>query len=198
MSELELKALKNEFNIKNLSRTVLKVAMNYKKELEKMRAAAGNSKEAEGLDSPVKPDRDALIEEIIGLEETTKLDGEAVSKLGDDLKIPDDLGDCSTEQLAAYRTALKMDPEETTDGEAPKLKFDGGSTKEERAAVLELEEEFAIKISAIEIAPLREKTTGHPELDLMTSEQLGTYSKALSDRITAANAAKAAKDESRK
>lgn len=177
MTYLERSAVKSGFGIENLSRSGAVKLLMYQSKLEKLIAAA---EAAPPPESPPEEDRDDLVEEIISLEESSKLSSAEISKIGDGLKMSDDLEECSVDQLKEYRVALKNRPAEVSKpaDDTPSINL-----KE----IAELEKKYSVLITATDLGPLRDKHLGGPDPAMATQAELDKYAAVLSEAIKKAD-----------
>ena len=185
MTDRERTAVKDRFAIANLSRTSLEKLVDYRDKLAQM------IKAAESQDTPPAPepeaeppaeeiDLDPIIEEIIALEESTGQSSEAIAKFGDELKMSDDLSECSAEQLTAYRDFLRLDLVKKA-ADAPEVNLE---------KIAELERSYAVHITASDLGDLRDKHLGGPEPDMATQAELDGYAAILTTAVEKAKAEK--------
>lgn len=181
MTDIERGAVKSGLGITNLSRSSVVKLLIYLDKLEKMVALAEAAPPAQAPEP--EESRDELVEEIIALEESTNMSAEAISKIGDKLKMSDDLEECTPKQLLAYRDFLRAGAPSKSSEATPAINLKD---------IDDLEKKYATLITAIDIAPLRDKHCGGPDPDMASQDQLNQYAAVLSEAIKKPEADKAA------
>lgn len=186
LTDLERGAIKSGAGITNLSRSTYDQLLKYRDSMTQCLAKAKGAAQAKP-EAPADEDNDDLIEEVVRLEKTCKLDDEGLSKLGSDRGIPEDLGDCSRAQLKIYRDALKANQKSPKPGAEPLFSNSPAVTL---ADVKELERQYSVEVTATDIQPMRDSFAGG-DIEFASPEQLNVLAENLAARLESARAAKA-------